>query len=525
MECGGVERRSIDDRRVNNRLPSSRSMKQYLKRSGGFAIGYAMVMSMLLLFSTIAYLKWQTSGSGDAHRKVAEIQAYYTAQAAVISVPIAYLREHRTIDLIYPAVMTFPDGSLPEMGEYRRPMITAWFRQGGNGMGDPEWSSNRKFICSAVGIVKYRDGMGNEREVRRMAKARVDLRLPFSYFSLTEYETSRFGENMWFFGGDSIFGDVHSNHDLYVHPGAFFGGRLSSSGRIFYYNGSAFPNHFYFEHAPRVEFPDVVESIRYAGASGGIHFQTSNRAYTFGLEFVGSNATLWRWQTGCESHYGDPRYAIGSYNWNVAVNCGIYCDGELWVKGVVRGKLGIAAAGSIRIMGDLVVDGNSGYPECRVPLNNPNMITLATSVAEPGPNQEDPWTGIIIANTPENGRDNGISEPISNYNRRDIAINAYICAERSSFTFEDQNDTWSPYQGPTPDERGFIYFTGAITQYRKGYLHRSNHGNTGYFKRMKFDKRFEDSFAPFFTGKWGVNVKLVAGCSRSSRRRMVGIDR
>ena len=67
-----------------------------------------------------------------------------------------------------------------------------------------------------------------------------------------------------------------------------------------------------------------------------------------------------------------------------------------------------------------------------------------------------------------------------------------------SFTFEHQNDDWEAYQGPTPDERGIIHLVGAVTQKRRGYVHRSNHNSTGYGKEYHYDFRLDHYPPPYF---------------------------
>jgi len=128
------------------------------------------------------------------------------------------------------------------------------------------------------------------------------------------------------------------------------------------------------------------------------------------------------------------------------------------------------------------------------PRTTTDQATWISEAPEPGDRREDPWTGIVIANTWENGREGGMSFPDINQERRDIAIHGLVFAANSSFTFEEQNDIWDPYQCPTPpanDNRGRIYLTGAVHQRRRGYVHRSNHGGTGYYKSYYYDDRWD----------------------------------
>ncbi|MBL0059974.1 MAG: hypothetical protein IPP40_00340 [bacterium] len=105
---------------------------------------------------------------------------------------------------------------------------------------------------------------------------------------------------------------------------------------------------------------------------------------------------------------------------------------------------------------------------------------------------------IYIANTWENGRENKTGTPPNNH---DIVITAAIVSLRGSFQLEQMNDVNDPYISPTnPDERGNIVMTGSITQWRRGYVHRSNRGGTGYNKVYHYDNRFGYRRPPCFLG-------------------------
>ena len=112
---------------------------------------------------------------------------------------------------------------------------------------------------------------------------------------------------------------------------------------------------------------------------------------------------------------------------------------------------------------------------------------------------------ILIANTWENGRDNGqyTGDPWQS----SIALNGAFLALGESFSFEDQNDIieLSPYipewyisNGPSPDERGEIHLWGTLAQYRRGYVHRSNNGGTGYLKDYHYYYGISENPPPYF---------------------------
>ena len=111
-------------------------------------------MSLLLLCSSVAYLQWQVYEQQLGIHKVKEIQAYYTAQAAIIHVPLAYMRTCRPQDVRSLSYKAFPDGVIPDMGEYRNAKITIL-----NPYANHEPSSylsylKRKYELSASGVVK-----------------------------------------------------------------------------------------------------------------------------------------------------------------------------------------------------------------------------------------------------------------------------------------------------------------------------------------------------------------------------------
>jgi hypothetical protein len=73
-----------------------------------------------------------------------------------------------------------------------------------------------------------------------------------------------------------------------------------------------------------------------------------------------------------------------------------------------------------------------------------------------------------------------------------VIITAMIVALGESFTFEQQNDPDSGYVCDCqPDDRGTIFFYGCISQWRRGYFHRSTRTSTGYLKQLKYDNRLQ----------------------------------
>ncbi len=458
--------------------------RKYVKADSGYSLGFAIPMAMLLLFSSLAYIKWQVSEKETAMQQVAVTQAYYVAQAAVIAKPLAFMR-NQTPSFNPTGDIPFADGTIPGMGKYLRPLISYVTRAGFQA---GQLFQDRDYLLSSTGIVSFKDYLGQSHEVRRRAQMLIRKKEFSQYFYFTNEEQTRFGEYIWFFNGDSVFGPVHSNSNIGVHPGAYFGSLVTTTGTIQSPVGSTFrglPAPGYIEHVKAIPIPVKADRLREAAAGGGgVWLNTSTNQYVYGIWFHGSGADVWQWATGTPN----PPFMNGSPNgppitYPPNSEYAIFCDGELWIAGSMHGLLGVGAEGNLRLMDNIVYAQGVG-PVYRATLGMTDEATLTSEAPEPGARREDPWTGILIANTWANGRENSTQGS-------DIAINGQLFALNSSFTFEQQNDTWDPYQGPTPDNRGYIYLTGAVCQERRGYVHRGNHSSTGYLKSYQFDPRWD----------------------------------
>jgi hypothetical protein len=54
---------------------------------------------------------------------------------------------------------------------------------------------------------------------------------------------------------------------------------------------------------------------------------------------------------------------------------------------------------------------------------------------------------------------------------------------------------------------------GQISQYRRGYVHRSNHGGSGYLKDYHYDERFywdPPPFYPYLDDSYGIDRQILA---------------
>ncbi len=302
---------------------------------------------------------------------------------------------------------------------------------------------------------------------------------------LTIYEQTIFGERINYFNGDTLWGWVHSNDQIGIMQSPVFYGRVTTSASSFWQGPSYNPIFVNYQpefNYPAVELPENLDQLRYYATILNHYFASEDDQ--FRLIFKGGLGwEMWKWPIGLP-YFDTLAVCIGSGG--VGENTVVFAEGELQVLATnpqmhidygVQGRYSVAASGNIWIMDNLRFS-DSDPTNGAVDSSTQNMLGLLSE------------QNIIIANTWENGRDNGGAQ--SNDWREDVIINAHSMALGESFTFEDQNVVLTAYggtlpfwyyaNGPTPDERGTIHLWGSIVQYRRGYVHRSNHNGSGYLK-------------------------------------------
>lgn len=335
-----------------------------------------------------------------------------------------------------------------------------------------------------------------------------------SYQYLTMYETTSYGEVIKFWYADTLFGCVHSNDTISMMggpggPGPVFYDTVSTSASIFNVVGGTpiFTVDPIF-NAPRVYFPSEATEVREAASAAGLFFDSQNGYYAHRLEFLDDQGwRMYRWEMGLPFDSLTALLCTGPPLNDEA----IFVDGYLEMKGVFRGRGTVGARGhpdpeaflgfhSIRLLDNVLYwfadpitgsfnDTTGGFED---------MLTIISE------------SNITIANTWENGRENSSRDA-------NIVITAALAALGNdslqhfwgSFSFEDQNEDqytcepWEFWNGtyvcpdpPFTDERGDIFLKGSVAQRRRGYVHRSNHGGTGYGKHYDFDRRFREQPPP-----------------------------
>jgi hypothetical protein len=474
-------------------------------RQDGFVLWAVIAICTVLLATGMAFMRWAVDEDLQSQEAVASMQAYYLAQMGIVEQGFEYLR-------------TLPAGQLPIgevplpgkqvsdhgefFGEYKDVRIV--YLPGLQNDPGNFFAQKREWRISAVGIVKvpvYQDQRESFKEVKRKAVLYVEVRNFVDYMYLTGKERTVFGDYIKFFHGDTLWGRVHSNDTIAIMQDPVFYGLVTSTAPDFW-RGTGYNPQF---RGPRPVFraktvliPDNADNLRAGAAQQGNFIANSTPSKTVRAYFTGTQIHMYRWPTGTEF---DPRdnwiIDIAQGGSDVSGTC-IFVDGPLEVLGdtnnfgAFSGKVTIGSSQNLRIMDNIRYAG-SDWPSGHTPAESNNVLGLVSE------------GDVKIANTPANGRGNsgfacGQSGNGQNDTRRtDITITAAIVALGESFTFENQNDPDSGYvYNCGPDDRGTIYLYGSVTQARRGYVHRSTLGSTGYLKQYAYDTRLVLKRPPCF---------------------------
>lgn len=456
--------------------------KEDKHRDEGNILIMSVVITALLVATGMAYMRWAADERWDSAYEEATVQAYFLAQRGVIEQGLKFLRTREPSDLPQGTVI-LPSSVVPDVGMYYDTKVVRVVSLGEGSV----FSRSDTYDVYSTGRADFVNhqlgnrGYGQKLYVERTATMRARLRSFANYMYLTNFEVTRFNEIIWFWTEDTLWGRTHSNDFIGLKYSPIFHGPVSTSQDQFRYWQ---PGNIVFDYepqfnAPPVYFPTTANSIRANAAP-----------------FVPSrNGQLMTWIQAVQGHVNIYQYPIGtpradslwgsfdSPPWNA-----MFVDGECEVEGTFAGCLTIGSAGNMWLIDDVRFVGSTPLGDF-VEDGMPHMLGLVSE------------QNIIIQDNMRNGRENGGRQG-QGLTRESIVIDAGMVALGESFTFEHQNDDFELYQGPTPDERGTIFLKGAVTQWRRGYVHRSNHASgrdgTGYGKSYHYDFRFDRRPPPFY---------------------------
>jgi hypothetical protein len=431
----------------------------------------AVAMLAFLLGFGIAFVTSSASDRVNSSYEHAVDQARYLARRGIMERGVTYLRSLKPSQLPDHRV-DLPSSESEDGDRYQGVYVIPEPEAARISGGDHKTS----YIIGATGVVEFEDASGGTQVVSRTETTRA-YRVNFaSFMHVTDSEHSIFGEHLilpiW---GDTVMnGDVHSNDYLRIWSYAVFTGHVTTSapnlviephgGHPTFLN---FPPEF---NTPLIVFRQRANEARRCARAEGLFFD--------GEEIYGYHA-VFDVQHGIRVYrnvIGVPPVDSLIFESPFLYDVAMFFDAPLDIEGTVYGRFTIGASGNVRLMDDIIyVD---SQPNGEVNPESQNVLGIISE------------NDIVIANTPENGRENRTQG-------QDIIINAALLALHS-FTFEDQNEVWDVYSGPVPDERGTVRLWGSTAQKQRGYVHRSNHGGTGYGRDYHYDTRFHATPPPCF---------------------------
>lgn len=454
--------------------------KDVLVRDEGNILIMSVVIVALLVATGMSYMKWASDEKWDSEYERATIQAYFVAQTGLIERGLTFLRTREPADLPQGMVQLLP-GTVDRVGIHFNNMV----RRAPGAEGNVFQRTDSYDLYSTGQVTFINHEMGNNGPkfipVERVATMRARLRSFANYMYLTDVEVTEYNEIIWFWTPDTLYGRTHSNDFIGLkYSPQFYGPVSTSKGEFRYFQ----PGNIHFEYppvfnAPPVNFPRTAKTVR-ANASP---FVTDGHGRLMTWIRLEGDAGIRIFQYPLGSVRSESLYmSQGPPNWQA-----IFVDGQCEIEGTLTGQLTIGSSGDMWLIDD-------------VRYTRSNQFTGDFS-------EDDPTVGIlglvsesdiIIKDNYKNGKENGINVAAGDWGRHSIVITAGMVALGSSFTFEHQNDDWEAYQGPDPDERGWIYLKGAVTQQRRGYVHRSNNSGTGYGKAYRYDFRFDRRPPPYY---------------------------
>ncbi|MDI6400859.1 DUF4900 domain-containing protein [Balneolaceae bacterium ANBcel3] len=311
----------------------------------------------------------------------------------------------------------------------------------------------------------------------KIAEAVIEMyRLPISeYAYFTNRETSDGGAPIWFHSADILYGPVHTNGTFNFMGTPTFEGRISSPNSPDYASGADpdFRQGSYFgadyennsDQIPTIEY-DNISDLRGAAALSSLKFEGNIE-----LEFLGEDGIKIVRSDGEE----DVRSLEELYT-SEGDQVVISSDGEITIKGEVKGQYTVYSEKDIKIVGDVKYHDHPEDPSDEV--EHENVLGIASE------------SDVIVCKDAHTVNDGS-----------DLHIHASIIALGNSFYVEDYAEG---------SQRGTLHLVGGLIQETRGAVgtmqSRTNRWGqttttyTGFDKDYQYDDRLGDNriAPPFF---------------------------
>jgi hypothetical protein len=430
----------------------------------GAVLGVVLVVMLVVALLGAGLLTLSSVNALEAGRSVSEAQAFWTAEAGIEHVKAMAQRVRKPFPNVpYPPSPTgYLWGSNVVSGTTSKGTYTV------DVVDDPAWTNAtralKKYIIRSVGI-----STGGARQV---IQVRTAIQNFASYMHASNWERKSDGSRIYFATGDILDGPVYVNDQLNILGSPRFLQLVSSAASSVNYRSggddSVFEGGLLLNATPldiSGQFTsDHVTDIKTLANAGGLPL-TGDYSFTFKAD---GSFTYARTNSG----------ATTFTNYLSALNGAIYVNGDAYVKGVVNGRVTLAAQDAIFVS---------------------NSIVYASAVS---PN---PWATNFVAAYVDDSLGLMASNKVEVMGTSAINIHAAIMVTSGDPGFGAAARYLSI---GTP----YIYLFGGVSQFRRGVVGQSP--SNGFSKNYKFDPRFLEDAPPNFP----YSMYVYSGWSQSSSR-------
>ena len=194
---------------------------KFLRERRGSLLINSIILMVVLLLTGAAFLKWTADEAYQARFDLARTQAYYIAQLGVINTGLSALRQYTDVELPVTQQTFAPSGDIanedPDLGfhaQYVNNVLDPKIKAVDPSTPDLANASPDEYTISSTGVVYVTDENGQSRPIKRMVSIRVQKPPLSKYFYFTNHELTEFGEIIWFYQQDVVYGPVRSNEAI-----------------------------------------------------------------------------------------------------------------------------------------------------------------------------------------------------------------------------------------------------------------------------------------------------------------------
>lgn len=433
---------------TNRRVSGSAGANPRCPGCEGSILGVVMVVLVVVSFMGVGLLNLSRASGWEAGRSVSGVQAFWAAEGGVEQVKAFGQKRRRPFTSI--AYAGSPSGFL--WGSNVLSGTTGNGTYAVDVLDDPTWTNAVKALKKY--IIRGRATSGSGQKYTVSIKATIQSFA--SYMHASNWEQSSGGGNIYFASGDIIDGPVYVNDQLNINGSPQFLQSVSSANNsVNYQNGadsSVFQGGLTLNATPldiSGQFTsDHIQDLKTEAESGGL--------------VLNNDQNFWFNSDGTLKYAARSSGATTTTVSLASLNGAIYVNGDVWVDGIVKGKVTVAAQDAIYVS---------------------NSVQYASAVS---PN---PWQTNFNVSAVTDTLGLMASNQVRIVGTNAITLHAalMVTSDGGGFNAQLYNTAFG---------KPNINLFGSLSQYRRGAV--GQVGANGYSKNYKFDTRYNSDAPPNF---------------------------